>query len=87
MATDLKPFMNSGGTSPNSLNTAEIVTELKAANKNMSALIQVIMGLFVGGQTTTTATAGAQTLPANPAGFLVHTLESGTQVRIPYYNA
>lgn len=75
------------GGNQDGLNTSEIVTELKAANKNMSKLIDVVMGLFVGGQTTTSATAGAQTLPANPAGFLVHTLANGSQVRVPYYNA
>lgn len=36
--------------------------------------------------TATTATAGAQTLPANPAGFLTITV-AGTTQKIPYYNA
>jgi len=37
-----------------------------------------------GATTATTATAGAQTLPANPAGFLIVNI-AGTQMKIPYY--
>lgn len=37
------------------------------------------------GLTATSATAGAQTLPANPAGFLTITI-GGTQYKVPYYN-
>lgn len=37
-------------------------------------------------QTSTTATAGAATLPANPLGFLKGTV-GATDVKIPYYNA
>lgn len=36
--------------------------------------------------TDTTASAGAQTLPANPVGFIVTELEDGTEVKIPYYD-
>lgn len=35
--------------------------------------------------TTTTASAGAQTLPANPQGFMAVTI-NGTNRKIPYYN-
>lgn len=35
----------------------------------------------------TTATAGAQTLPANPQGFLIIEDNGGTTRKIPYYNA
>ena len=38
-----------------------------------------------GALTATSATAGAQTLPANPAGFLTITI-GGTQYKVPYYN-
>lgn len=34
----------------------------------------------------TTASAGARTLPANPAGFFTVTTTAGTTVKIPYYN-
>lgn len=38
--------------------------------------------------TTTSATAGSQTLPANPVGFLSITLDDGsTTYKIPFYNA
>ena len=36
--------------------------------------------------TATTATAGAETLPAAPAGFLNITLPDGTSAKVPYYN-
>jgi hypothetical protein len=42
--------------------------------------------LGIGTTTATTATAGAQTLPAQPAGFLVLNL-GGTAIKVPYYNA
>jgi hypothetical protein len=37
------------------------------------------------GATATSATTGAQTLPANPAGFLIF-YNGGTPIKIPYYN-
>ena len=67
-------------------NVSEIVAELKTANKNMSLLIQTVMNLFTGGATATSATSGAQTLPANPAGFFVVAGPGGTSVKVPYYN-
>jgi hypothetical protein len=42
--------------------------------------------LGIGATTATTATGGGQTLPAQPAGFLVMNL-GGTTIKIPYYNA
>jgi hypothetical protein len=42
--------------------------------------------LGVGATTATTATSGSETLPAQPAGFLVMNL-GGTVIKIPYYNA
>lgn len=35
--------------------------------------------------TSTTATAGAATLPAAPVGFIVVSLPNGTSVKVPYY--
>jgi len=40
--------------------------------------------ITVAANTATTASAGAQTLPANPVGFLVVTIGS-TSRKIPYY--
>lgn len=34
---------------------------------------------------STTATAGAATLPANPVGFIIVTLPDGTTRKVPYY--
>jgi hypothetical protein len=42
--------------------------------------------LGIGATTATTANSGSETLPAQPAGFLVMNL-SGTPIKIPYYNA
>lgn len=38
------------------------------------------------GAVSTSATAGAQTLPANPAGFIAITLPDGMLAKVPYYN-
>jgi hypothetical protein len=42
--------------------------------------------LALGSTTASTATAGSQTLPANPAGFLVFNLGDAT-IKVPYYNS
>lgn len=35
--------------------------------------------------TSSSATAGAATLPANPVGFITITLPGGTSAKVPYY--
>lgn len=35
--------------------------------------------------TSSTATAGGATLPADPEGFIIMTLPDGTLVKLPYY--
>jgi hypothetical protein len=42
-------------------------------------------GLILGPGTATTASAGSQTLPTNPSGFLVAFINT-TEIKIPYYN-
>jgi hypothetical protein len=42
--------------------------------------------LVLGNGSSTTATAGGQTLPSNPSGFLNFIL-NGTAIRVPYYGA
>lgn len=42
--------------------------------------------LALGNATASAATAGSDTLPANPAGFLVASL-NGQTIKIPYYKA
>jgi hypothetical protein len=39
---------------------------------------------FLGG-TSSSATGGAATLPANPVGFVTMTLPNGQSVKVPYY--
>ncbi|MCC7202403.1 MAG: hypothetical protein IT393_07075, partial [Nitrospirae bacterium] len=39
----------------------------------------------IGGGTSTSATAGSQTLPSNPAGF-INVIIAGVARKIPYYN-
>lgn len=51
-----------------------------------SAAVAVSSGVSYGGTVTLTATAGSQSLPANPAGFIVVNVNNTTQ-KIPYYNA
>lgn len=65
-----------------------IITVLQQAVQAINRLQQTCSKAFpqtVG--TATSATAGAQTLPANPAGFLVVTLPSGATAKVPYYNS
>jgi len=55
--------------------------------RQLGLLIQTLASIFpIGGATSSTATAGAATLPANPLGFLAVTLPNGTAVKIPYYS-
>jgi hypothetical protein len=67
----------------------DIVTNLKAivsAIQTATATIGKVFPQTIG--TATTATAGAATLPAQPAGFLtVVNPTSGATVKIPYYNS
>ena len=58
---------------------------LGIATASPSSTLHVAGDLTLSSATTaTTATAGAQTLPANPVGFLVVSL-NGTSVKLPYY--
>jgi hypothetical protein len=53
------------------------IGKLTAAVKNVS---------FQSTGVTSSATAGAATLPANPVGFLTITLPSGEPAKVPYYD-
>jgi hypothetical protein len=67
--------------------TNDVSTKLQIGNQLLAQLVETVRAIFpVGGATSATATAGAQTLPASPAGFLAVTLPDGTAVKIPYYN-
>ena len=58
-------------------------TSLYVDNNNTGVWLRLDAG---SNDTSTTATAGAQTLPSNPVGFLVVNI-SGTNRKIPYYAA
>lgn len=53
------------------------VTAQTAALKAVLAVVQTTAG---------SATAGAATLPANPAGFLLVTRPDGSPAAVPFYN-
>ena len=64
----------------------DLVTALKNAVTAISLINQTLRSVFPQtGGTTTSATAGAATLPANPVGFIVVTLPNGTVAKVPYY--
>lgn len=65
----------------------DLVTYVKSGVSNLGLLVQAIRAIFPQQTATTpTATAGAATLPANPAGFIVVSLPNGTLAKVPYYN-
>jgi len=64
-----------------------ITTAAQNAVIALNQLTQVMREVLpVVQSTSTTATAGAATLPANPKGFLVITLPNGDQAKVPYYD-
>ena len=67
--------------------TQNIVIAVNTLNTTANKLNTTMQSVFPYITTTSsTATAGAATLPANPAGFINITLPSGTAVKVPYYN-
>jgi hypothetical protein len=66
----------------------DVVTNLTQLIRSVASISQSISKSFpqVTG-TATTATGGAATLPANPVGFIVITLPSGSTAKVPYYNS
>ncbi len=65
----------------------DLVTVQQSGVTYLGLLIQAIKTVFpqMTG-TSTTATAGAQTLPANPSGFIIVTLPDGTTKKVPFYD-
>lgn len=61
---------------------------LQTLQKGVIAINDLVKALTTSfpqqGGTSATATAGAATLPANPVGFLVVTI-NGVAVKVPYY--
>ena len=65
----------------------DLVSNLKNGVTNLGQLVQIIKSVFP--QMTglsSTATAGAATLPATPAGFIIVTLTNGSTVKVAYYD-
>lgn len=67
---------------------SDLITAIKNGNTLLSQVLTAIKAVFpqtLG--TATTATAGTETLPAAPAGFLtVVNPVTGASVKIPYYD-
>jgi len=77
----------SGGTFRSALNVTT-GNVLEVGNTNLALKLKAAGGtlLLQGIATSTSATAGARTLPASPAGFLNFSTDDGTTVyKIPYY--
>lgn len=63
-----------------------IISTLQLGVRAINDLVAKIGKIFpISGGTTTTATGGSATLPANPVGFIVVTLPDGTTAKVPYY--
>ena len=60
------------------------VNNLNTTATTLNATMQAVFPSIT--STSTSATAGARTLPANPAGFIDITLPNGTAVKVAYYN-
>ena len=58
---------------------------LDSATKRPSRAWQQFFINMLNFSSATTATTGSATLPANPAGFIVMTV-NGANVKVPYYN-
>lgn len=66
-------------------NFINTLNNINLAIANLNKTINAVFPQFIG--TATTATGGAETLPANPVGFLtVVNPVTGTTVKIPYYS-
>lgn len=68
-------------------NSDSIFSILQNGVKYLGQLVVAVQKIFPQTSGTSgTATGGAATLPANPAGFLTVTLPNGTTAKVPYYN-
>ena len=62
-------------------------TVLQNGVRALNGIWQVLRDTFPQqGGTSSSATGGAATLPANPVGFINVTLPDGTQARVAYYD-
>ena len=65
-----------------------MITAAQNAVIQLGNIYKALLAVFpaVSG-TSSTATGGAATLPANPVGYLTVTLPSGATAKVPYYNS
>lgn len=65
----------------------DVLTALKNGVTALNSLAKIVQAAFpqAGSSITHSATAGADTLPGNPSGFLTITV-SGVTYKIPLYN-
>jgi hypothetical protein len=62
------------------------VRAINSLNRTMDTVNQTLNRVLPAVQSvSTSATAGAATLPATPEGFLDITLPDGTSAKVPYY--
>lgn len=65
---------------------SQLVTVQQQGVIAINAIVQALKSVFPSGTgTSSTATAGAATLPAAPVGFIEVTLPNGQQAKVPYY--
>jgi len=66
--------------------TQNIVIAINSLNTTAQTLNTTMQAVFPSiTSTSSTATAGAASLPATPEGFIDITLPDGTAVKVPYY--
>ena len=68
-----------------------VLSQLITVSQNsviaLGNIVQALKAVFPQGTgTSSTATGGAATLPANPVGFVNITLPNGAQAKVPYYS-
>lgn len=69
------------------VDTSGIISALINGNQLLSVIAQKLSSVFPIATTTThTASAGVDTLPANPSGFLTITAPDGNTYKVPLYD-
>jgi hypothetical protein len=64
-------------------NIVVAVNTLNTTAQTLNTTMQEVFPYIV--STSSSATGGAATLPANPVGFIDITLPNGTSAKVPYY--
>ncbi len=65
----------------------DLVNAIKTISQVLNSILAQLKVTFpVITGTSSSATAGAATLPANPKGFINITLPNGTAAKVPYYD-